>query len=100
MPRYRNSRTGQVVERRHPDGRLDALAVWQRLDPPAPEPERVASAPEPEPPPAATVEPEPESVAGPTPSRSASRGVWAGYARRRGVDPDGMSKSALIDAVG
>lgn len=96
MPRYRNTRTGQTVERRHRDARLDGLAVWERLDEPEPEPADEPEhdvddqADEPEPVPASDADP---------PARSASRGAWAGYARSRGVDPDGMTKAALIDAL-
>lgn len=98
MPRYRNTRTGQVVDRRHPDARLDDLAVWERLDepePPAPTPVE----PEPDQPDAETApddEPEP-------PARSANRDAWETYARDRGAteaEIDAMTKAELIERYG
>ncbi|MEV7793418.1 hypothetical protein AB0O68_15705 [Streptomyces sp. NPDC087512] len=34
--RYRNANNGDVVERQHPDARLEMLPNWERLEEPAP----------------------------------------------------------------
>ncbi|MCO7195389.1 hypothetical protein [Pseudonocardia sp. McavD-2-B] len=108
MPRYRNTRTAQVVERRHPDARLDALAVWERLDEPeqpatpAPEP-----APEPEPEPDEPAEPDvktdPAADEPEPPARSANRDAWEQHARTRGAteaEIDAMTKPQLVERYG
>lgn len=43
---YRNSNTGQVVQRREHSARLDRLANWVLVDAPEPAGERAPSAPE------------------------------------------------------
>lgn len=34
------------------------------------------------------------------PNRSDSKGEWEAYARSQGLDPEGMTKDELIDAIG
>ncbi|NUH35267.1 hypothetical protein HUF15_00530 [Streptomyces samsunensis] len=92
MIRYRNSNTGDVVERPEPSARLERLPNWERLDTPkAPAGGGGGpSAPEADKPPV----------------RSASKAEWQEYARGRAKDSDendaidGMTKEQLIEQYG
>ncbi|MER6171358.1 hypothetical protein [Streptosporangium sp. NPDC001681] len=90
---YRNTRTGQTVERAERSIRLDNLDVWLCLQAPAP-------APEPEPP----AEPAAGSAAGPArPSEHDNKAAWVAYAAARGMDESdakALSKAALIEEFG
>ncbi|WP_086705597.1 hypothetical protein [Streptomyces antimycoticus] len=93
MIRYRNSNTGDVVERPEPSARLERLPNWERLDTPkAPAGGGGGSPSGPE--------------ADKPPARSASKAEWQEYARSHAEDSDendaidGMTKEQLIEQYG
>ncbi|MFI6886760.1 hypothetical protein [Streptosporangium canum] len=88
---YRNTRTGQTIERAERSIRLDNLDVWLCLQAPAPAPE----------PP---VGPAAELAAGlACPSEHENKAAWVAYAVACGMDESNaraLSKAALIEEFG
>ncbi|MFF5589726.1 hypothetical protein [Streptomyces hygroscopicus] len=94
MIRYRNSNTGDVVERPEPSARLEHLPNWERLDTPkAPAGGGGGGGPS---------GPEADKP----PARSASKAEWQEYGRQLARDADevdsidGMTKEQLIEQYG
>ncbi|WP_327671829.1 MULTISPECIES: hypothetical protein [unclassified Streptomyces] len=91
MPKYRNNNTGDEVEYKHVDARLEMLPNWVRLD------ADPALAPEPK---------GPADTQDERPSKSAPKGEWLAYARGRVKDSDEndeldtLTKEQLIDRYG
>lgn len=89
MYRYQNRNTGDIVDRKAPDRRLEKLSNWERIDTeqPAADPVEVKELGEhgngaPTPPPEPSID-DPDM-----PARNASRAAWADYAIARGMDED------------
>ncbi|WCN06062.1 hypothetical protein [Streptomyces sp. M92] len=121
MIRYRNHNTGDVVERRQEDARLEMLPNWERLagdEKPGPvEADGVLSRPQaspgaaptdPESPQAETEREfaEQQEEAGDPPAKSASKEAWVEYAQARAVSDEeraeipSLTKDMLIAKYG
>ncbi|MEU8723522.1 hypothetical protein [Streptomyces antimycoticus] len=97
MIRYRNSNTGDVVERREPSLRLERLPNWERLAGDGERDGGAANAP-------GTGELAQSTVG--RPSRSEPKAAWQEYARSVARDADevdaidGMTKEQLVERYG
>ncbi|MCQ6250910.1 hypothetical protein [Streptomyces malaysiensis] len=95
MIRYRNSNTGDTVERPEPSARLERLPNWERLDTPEETPAPATGGGGPSGP-----------EADKPPARSASKAEWQEYARSQAKDSDendaidGMTKDQLVEQYG
>ncbi|MFM9675775.1 hypothetical protein [Streptomyces brasiliscabiei] len=97
--RYRNSNTGDEVEYRHRNARLEMLPNWSRVA--APEPVKTPEPKSPEPP-----AQEPPSSPPEEPTARDSKATWIEYATSRAQDSDeaaeiaALTKAELIDRYG
>lgn len=111
--RYRNSNTGDEVEYKHRNARLEMLPNWSRVA--APEPVKKPEAPQ-DPPPASaptgdatepeTPEQDPPDIPADRPTLQAPKGAWVEYATSVAQDSDEvaeiatLTKAELIDRYG